>query len=186
MVTVKSRVYFNQALKFGEETISFKNGVAQISDELWNEILESKFPNIYKSGEEPEYRTKLEEKLRSEVKEGNQEFIDEINRLKRVIEGLKADCNRKDSEIAAWKKCVEDLKNQKQVIISTEEKEVEKTETEVKTEDVDDELKKELQGTKKADLIELAKSEDGGNYTDEEIEGKTKEELVNMILERVK
>ena len=110
MITVKSRVYFNQALKFGEETISFKNGVAQISDELWNEILESKFPNIYKSGEEPEYRTKLEEKLRSEVKEGNQEFIDEINRLKRVIEGLKADCNRKDNEIAAWKKCVEDLK----------------------------------------------------------------------------
>ena len=45
-------------------------------------------------------------------------------------------------------------------------------------------LRKDLQGMKKEALVELAMSEDGGNFTKEEIDGKKKEEIVEMILSK--
>ena len=39
---------------------------------------------------------------------------------------------------------------------------------------------------KKDELISVAKSEDGGQYTDEDLEGKTKDEIIIMILSKIK
>lgn len=185
MVKIKSRVYNQDLIIFGEK-ISFKNGVAEISEELWQQIVDSKFPNIYKEGEEPEYRTKLEETLRKEVKEGNEEFVQEINRLKGIIKELKKTISQRDEEISSWKKCVEDLKNNKETVIPEKN---EKKEDDGDSNDLvleDDALKNDLIGMKKDELIELAKSEDGGNFTDEDLKGKKKEEIVSMIIEKVK
>ena len=96
---VKSRVYSNQSLKFGKGVVKFVNGEAEVSEELYQEIVDRKFPNIFKEGEEPEYRTKFEEQLRKDVKDGNKEFEDEIKRLKNIIEAQKSEINRKDGEI---------------------------------------------------------------------------------------
>ena len=49
---VKSRVYSNQSLKFGKGVVKFVNGEAEVSEELYQEIVDRKFPNIFKEGEE--------------------------------------------------------------------------------------------------------------------------------------
>lgn len=178
MVKIVSRVYSNQSLIIFNEKICFKNGCTEISEELWNKIKESKFPNIFKEGEEPEYKTKLEENLRKEFEESNEEYENEITRLKNVITSLKNTIAQKDEEIEEWKMCVENLKNNKQSFIEKK--------TETKENDEDQVLKDELMKMKKDELIELAKSEDGGNFTEEDLKGKTKEEIVSMIIEKSK
>lgn len=85
MVTIKSRVYSQHTLKFKNGTVKFCNGVATVSDELYQEIVDGQFPNIYKEGEEPEYKTKMEEQLRTEIKKDNEEYENEIRRLKMLL-----------------------------------------------------------------------------------------------------
>lgn len=180
---IRSRVYANAALNFTKGVVKFKNGEAEVSEELYQEILDRNFPNIYKDGEMPEYKTKMEEKLRADVKEGNKEFMEEINRLKNIIDSLKSEVQRKDGEIISWKEALEKLKEEyntfkmKMSITPEPKKEAEVT-------DEKEMLRKDLQGMKKEDLVELAMSEDGGNFTKEEIDGKKKEEIVEMILSK--
>lgn len=95
MVTIKSRVYSQHTLKFKNGTVKFCNGVATVSDELYQEIVDSQFPNIYKEGEEPEYKTKMEEQLRTEIKKDNEEYENEIRRLKNVIESQEIELSKK-------------------------------------------------------------------------------------------
>ena len=52
--------------------------------------------------------------------------------------------------------------------------------------DVDGELLRDLKSMKKDELISVAKSEDGGQYTDEDLEGKNKDEIITMILSKIK
>ena len=120
MVKVRSRVYSSQKIKLNGGVIHFINGNADISEELYQELVDRKLPNIYKEGDEPEYKTSLESKLRQEVSEGNEEFKNEINRLKNIIESQKVELDKKDEEIKSWKKAVEDL--QKGISPSKEEK----------------------------------------------------------------
>lgn len=86
---VKSRIYVNHRLVFSNGVIQFQNGIAEIDEKLWKEICDKKFPNIYKEGDEPEYKTKFEDSIRSEVKENYKEYEDEIVRLKGIIEAQK-------------------------------------------------------------------------------------------------
>lgn len=179
---VKSRIYVNHRLVFSNGVIQFQNGIAEIDEKLWKEICDKKFPNIYKEGDEPEYKTKFEDSIRSEVKESYKEYEDEIVRLKGIIEAQKTTIDQKDKEISNWKAVVEEMKNPKK---SSEEKpKVEETKEE--NQDVDSELLKDLKSMKKDELISVAKSEDGGQYTDEDLEGKNKDEIITMILSKIK
>ena len=94
-VVVKSRVYNNHKIMLNGGPVQFVNGRAEVSEELYQEIVSRKLPDIYKEGEEPEFKTRLEKKLRSEVKEGNKEFEEEIKRLKNIIEAQKVDIPEK-------------------------------------------------------------------------------------------
>lgn len=174
MVTIKSRVYSQHTLKFKNGTVKFCNGVATVSDELYQEIVDGQFPNIYKEGEEPEYKTKMEEQLRTEIKKDNEEYENEIRRLKNVIESQEIELSKKDGEIESWKKLVEELKAGKTEPVKTETKE----ETE------DDNLLADLKATKVDDLKALAMSEEGGNYSEEDLKGKRKDEIIEMILSK--
>lgn len=174
MVTIKSRVYSQHTLKFKNGTVKFHNGIATVSDELYQEIVDGQFPNIYKEGEEPEYKTKMEEQLRTEIKKDNEEYENEIRRLKNVIESQEIELSKKDGEIESWKKLVEELKAGK----------AEPVKTETKEEIEDDNLLADLKATKVEDLKALAMSEEGGNYSEDDLKGKRKDEIIEMILSK--
>lgn len=178
MVTIKSRVYSQHTLKFKNGTVKFCNGVATVSDELYQEIVDGQFPNIYKEGEEPEYKTKMEEQLRTEIKKDNEEYENEIRRLKNVIESQEIELSKKDGEIESWKKLVEELKVGKTESVKTEIQETIKEEIE------DDNLLADLKATKVDDLKTLAMSEEGGNYSEDDLKGKRKDEIIEMILSK--
>lgn len=186
---IKSRVYSNQSLKFEKGIVKFVNGEAEVSDELYQEIVDRKFPNIFEEGKEPEYRTKFEDQIRKDVKEGNQEYEEEIRRLKNIIEAQKSEINRKDGEIASWKKVVDDLKHEIDVFKLTATNGAMKTETKVEEQVVENEeiseIRKDLEGMKVAELKSLAMEEDYGNFQESDLKDKKKEDIINMILSKV-
>ena len=184
-VILKSRVYNNHKIMLNGGPVQFVGGRAEVSEELYQEIVSRELPDIYKEGEEPEYRTRIEDKLRSEVKEGNKEFEEEINRLKNIVEVQKTEIAKKNEEITMWKKCVEDLKagNKETVAPADPEPETEQEEPSIKQEE-DDEVKSALKKMKVDELKELAMTEDGGSFKEEELKGKKKEEIIDMILSK--
>ncbi len=186
MVKVRSRVYSSQKIKLNGGVIHFINGNADISEELYQELVDRKLPNIYKEGDEPEYKTSLESKLRQEVSEGNEEFKNEINRLKNIIESQKVELDKKDEEIKSWKKAVEDL--QKGISPSKEEKkddkEIETEKVEKGDEDIDDELFNELNTLTVKQLIEMGTTEEGGGFEEKDLKNKKKDEIIKMIMSK--
>lgn len=182
-VVVKSWVYNNHRIVLNGGPVQFVNGRAEVSEELYQEIVSRKLPDIYKEGEEPEFKTRLEEKLRSEVKEGNKEYEEEIKRLKNIVEAQKVEISKKEKEIEVWKKCVEDLKaGNKETQAVAPEPET-KQEVSIKEEE-DDEVKTALKKMKVDELKELAMTEDGGSFKEEDLKGKKKEEIIDMILSK--
>lgn len=182
-VILKSRVYNNHRIVLNGGPVQFVNGRAEVSEELYQEIVSRKLPDIYKEGEEPEFKTRLEEKLRSEVKEGNKEYEEEIKRLKNIVEAQKVEISKKEKEIEVWKKCVEDLKvGNKETQTVAPEPEA-KQEVSIKEEE-DDEVKTALKKMKVDELKELAMTEDGGSFKEEDLKGKKKEEIIDMILSK--
>ena len=179
IMKVKSRIYVNHNLMFDNGAVQFQNGVAEISKEIWKEICDKKFPNIYKEGDEPEYRTKFEDSICNEVKENYKEYEDEIARLKGIIETQKITISQKDKEIENWKSVVEGMKNSKKESENNNFK-IEEESKDENNQDVDGELLRDLKSMKKDELISVAKSEDGGQYTDEDLEGKNKDEIITM------
>ena len=177
-VILKSRVYNNHRIVLNGGPVQFVNGRAEVSEELYQEIVSRKLPDIYKEGEEPEFKTRLEEKLRSEVKEGNKEYEEEIKRLKNIVEVQKVEISKKEKEIEVWKKCVEDLK------AGNKETQAVVPEPEAKQEEEDDEVKTALKKMKVDELKELAMTEDGGSFKEEDLKGKKKEEIIDMILSK--
>lgn len=182
-VILKSRVYNNHRIVLNGGPVQFVNGRAEVSEELYQEIVSRKLPDIYKEGEEPEFKTRLEEKLRSEVKEGNKEYEEEIKRLKNIVEAQKVEISKKEKEIEVWKKCVEDLKagNKETQAVAPEPEP--KQEVSIKEEE-DDEVKTALKKMKVDELKELAMTEDGGSFKEEDLKGKKKEEIIDMILSK--
>lgn len=182
-VILKSRVYNSHRIVLNGGPVQFVNGRAEVSEELYQEIVSRKLPDIYKEGEEPEFKTRLEEKLRSEVKEGNKEYEEEIKRLKNIVEAQKVEISKKEKEIEVWKKCVEDLKagNKETQAVAPEPEP--KQEVSIKEEE-DDEVKTALKKMKVDELKELAMTEDGGSFKEEDLKGKKKEEIIDMILSK--
>lgn len=178
-VILKSRVYNNHRIVLNGGPVQFVNGRAEVSEELYQEIVSRKLPDIYKEGEEPKFKTRLEEKLRSEVKEGNKEYEEEIKRLKNIVEAQKVEISKKEKEIEVWKKCVEELKAGKQETVAPAAPEPEtkpEEETPIKQEE-DDEVKTALKKMKVDELKELAMTEDGGSFKEEDLKGKRKRKL---------
>ena len=179
-VILKSRVYNNHRIVLNGGPVQFVNGRAEVSEELYQEIVSRKLPDIYKEGEEPEFKTRLEEKLRSEVKEGNKEYEEEIKRLKNIVEAQKVEISKKEKEIEVWKKCVEDLKaGNKETQAAAPEPET-KQEASIKEEE-DDEVKTALKKMKVDELKELAMTEDGGSFKEEDLKGK-KKPIIRQIM----
>lgn len=96
---VVSPIYQNMNLKFNGKMIAFKNGQAEISEELYDEIVKSGFPNIFQEGANPKVKTEERKEYDNALQALNEEYMLEIDRLKGIVE-------TKNQEISEWKEQV--------------------------------------------------------------------------------
>lgn len=109
---VTSKKYRDQAISIFGELIKFQGNVAEISEELYDKIVASKFPNIYKEGEEPRAKSVNEIDADKTIEVLKEEYLAEIDRLKNVIKAKDDKIKGLKSEVETWKKEVESLKRQ--------------------------------------------------------------------------
>lgn len=168
---------------FGEE-ITFKAGVAEVSDELGERILASNFPNIYAEGKTPVAKSKNEMLLEGELTAREQIAKEEINRLKSINLTAEKKIVALQQEITSWKEIVEKMKvytdpsTLKDIMNgNVEDKPAENGEP------TPEEIRKELSGKKKDELVAMAKELE---FTDEQLmeDGKlkTKDAIIELLM----
>lgn len=177
---IVSPVYRGKINLFGE-IVDFTKGEAEVTEELFKKISAAGFPNIFEKGKAPGVITKERDNFEKSLKEVNEEYMQEIDRLKGIIRAKEQEIAEAKQQAEVWKNAyseeTEKLRNQ--LISLTKAKE---TPVETKEEtSVEEDLLKELNGMKVPELRELAI----GEGLDSEIVSKaTKSELVKMILDK--
>jgi hypothetical protein len=143
---VVSRIYSNQKLAIFGEVIEFKNGIAEISNDLFKKIVESKFPNIFKEGEAPQQKNADQIDTDKTIEVLKEEYNSEIDRLKNIITTKDKQIKDLKDEVKTWKKAVENLKKQIPAVVkevpSNEKKLEENVDEKVETDDIRTTLEK--------------------------------------------
>ena len=176
---IESQAYKGQSIRIFDEVITFGlDGIVEVNDELGERIVNSGL-RIYREGEVPSKKSKAEMELEKELERRVQAYKVENDSLKIQINGLNAKIQRLNDELKLWKDACESLKKDPTSELpkteSIEEKEVVKSE--------DDEIREQLEGKKKDELVEMAKqlgiTEDqlmiDGRY-------KKKDEIIDLLL----
>lgn len=176
---IESQAYKGQSIRIFDEVITFGlDGIVEVNDELGKRIVNSGL-RIYREGEVPSKKSKAEMKLEKELERRVQAYKVENDSLRIQINGLNAKIQRLNDELKLWKDACESLKKDPTSELpkteSIEEKEVVKSE--------DDEIREQLEGKKKDELVEMAKqlgiTEDqlmiDGRY-------KKKDEIIDLLL----
>lgn len=176
---IESRAYKGQSIRIFDEVITFGlDGIVEVNDELGERIVNSGL-RIYREGEVPSKKSKAEMELEKELERRVQAYKVENDSLRIQINGLNAKIQRLNDELKLWKDACESLKKDPTSELpkteSIEEKEVVKNE--------DDEIREQLEGKKKDELVEMAKqlgiTEDqlmiDGRY-------KKKDEIIDLLL----
>lgn len=143
---VVSRIYSNQKLAIFGEVIEFKNGSAEISNGLYEKIVESKFPNIFKEGEAPRQKNADQIDTDKTIEVLKEEYNSEIDRLKSIITTKDKQIKDLKDEVKTWKKAVENLKKQLPAVVkevpSNKNKLEENVDEKVETDDIRTTLEK--------------------------------------------
>lgn len=176
---IESQAYKGQSIRIFDEVITFGlDGIVEVNDELGKRIVNSGL-RIYREGEVPSKKSKAEMELEKELERRVQAYKVENDSLRIQINGLNAKIQRLNDELKLWKDACESLKKDPTSELpkteSIEEKEVAKSE--------DDEIREQLEGKKKDELVEMAKqlgiTEDqlmiDGRY-------KKKDEIIDLLL----
>lgn len=176
---IESQAYRGQSIRIFDEVITFGlDGIVEVNDELGKRIVNSGL-RIYREGEVPSKKSKAEMELEKELERRVQAYKVENDSLRIQINGLNAKIQRLNDELKLWKDACESLKKDPTSELpkteSIEEKEVVKSE--------DDEIREQLEGKKKDELVEMAKqlgiTEDqlmiDGRY-------KKKDEIMDLLL----
>lgn len=176
---IESQAYKGQSIRIFDEVITFGlDGIVEVNDELGKRIVNSGL-RIYREGEVPSKKSKAEMELEKELERRVQSYKVENDSLRIQINGLNAKIQRLNDELKLWKDACESLKKDPTSELpkteSIEEKEVVKSE--------DDEIREQLEGKKKDELVEMAKqlgiTEDqlmvDGRY-------KKKDEIIDLLL----
>ena len=176
---IESQAYKGQSIRIFDEVITFGfDGIVEVNDELGEKIVNSGL-RIYREGEVPSKKSKAEMELEKELEKRVQAYKVENDSLRIQINGLNAKIQRLNDELKLWKDACESLKKDPTSELpkteSIEEKEVVKSE--------DDEIREQLEGKKKDELVEMAKqlgiTEDqlmiDGRY-------KKKDEIIDLLL----
>ncbi len=176
---IESQAYRGQSIRIFDEVITFGlDGIVEVNDELGERIVNSGL-RIYREGGVPSKKSKAEMELEKELERRVQAYKVENDSLRIQINGLNAKIQRLNDELKLWKGACESLKKDPTSELpkteSIEEKEVVKSE--------DDEIREQLEGKKKDELVEMAKqlgiTEDqlmiDGRY-------KKKDEIIDLLL----
>lgn len=176
---IESQAYKGQSIRIFDKVITFGfDGIVEVNDELGERIVNSGL-RIYREGEVPSKKSKAEMELEKELERRVQAYKVENDSLRIQINGLNAKIQRLNDELKLWKDACESLKKDPTSELpkteSIEEKEVVKSE--------DDEIREQLEGKKKDELVEMAKqlgiTEDqlmiDGRY-------KKKDEIIDLLL----
>lgn len=176
---IESQAYKGQSIRIFDEVITFGfDGIVEVNDELGKRIVNSGL-RIYREGEVPSKKSKAEMELEKELERRVQAYKVENDSLRIQINGLNVKIQRLNDELKLWKDACESLKKDPTSELpkteSIEEKEVVKSE--------DDEIREQLEGKKKDELVEMAKqlgiTEDqlmiDGRY-------KKKDEIIDLLL----
>lgn len=176
---IESQAYKGQSIRIFDEVITFGlDGIVEVNDELGERIVNSGL-RIYREGEVPSKKSKAEMELEKELEKRVQAYKVENDSLRIQINSLNAKIQRLNDELKLWKDACESLKKDPTSELpkteSIEEKEVVKSE--------DDEIREQLEGKKKDELVEMAKqlgiTEDqlmiDGRY-------KKKDEIIDLLL----
>lgn len=176
---IESQAYKGQSIRIFDEVITFGlDGIVEVNDELGERIVNSGL-RIYREGEVPPKKSKAEMELEKELERRVQAYKVENDSMRIQINGLNAKIQRLNDELKLWKDACESLKKDPTSELpkteSIEEKEVVKSE--------DDEIREQLEGKKKDELVEMAKqlgiTEDqlmiDGRY-------KKKDEIIDLLL----
>lgn len=176
---IESQTYKGQSIRIFDEVITFGlDGIVEVNDELGKRIVNSGL-RIYRESEVPSKKSKVEMELEKELERRVQAYKVENDSLRIQINGLNAKIQRLNDELKLWKDACESLKKDPTSELpkteSIEEKEVVKSE--------DDEIREQLEGKKKDELVEMAKqlgiTEDqlmiDGRY-------KKKDEIMDLLL----
>lgn len=176
---IESQAYKGQSIRIFDEIIIFgSDGIVEVNDELGERIINSGL-RIYREGEVPSKKSKAEMELEKKLEKRVQAYKVENDSLRIQINGLNAKIQRLNDELKLWKDACESLKKDPTSELpkteSIEEKEVVKSE--------DDEIREQLEGKKKDELVEMAKqlgiTEDqlmiDGRY-------KKKDEIIDLLL----
>lgn len=176
-----SPVYVNQAIKFNDFVIEFKNGSAEVSDELFFEIKRSGFPNIYEEGQNPGIKTKSAADFDKTIKELNTEYMEEIDRLKRVNAAKTQENKELKQQLenlkVSYAKDMQDLQR-KLTQPAVQAEPIQQIDSPVISEE--DEVRKDLEAMKVVDLQKIAADQEGVDV--ESFKKLTKKELVDRIM----
>lgn len=128
MVKIQSIKKFNTVVRFGSENVQFdKDGVTEISDELWGEI-KGQFPHIFEFGQVPKKSNEvkiLETDPREIV-----ELKEKIEYLTRINNELRKAKEQAEKNEKSWRNTVDEL------LIKNPELSIEESEVEEPTEDM--------------------------------------------------
>lgn len=186
--------------KIGTQTINvngtlvrFVNCIAEVDDALGAEVLGMGLPDLYEYGKQPVYETPREIRMQSDFAEKETWYQEECARLKNIAATRKERIKELEMEIDTWKKeyekeraarvaLAENMTAMQQEIAEhpvVEEAEVDTT----AAPPTEDEIRMELAPLKKNELIDFAVK---SGFTADEVAGRTKTEIIDMIVESTK
>lgn len=193
---LKSSIYLNTSLNFGGTIIEFKGGRAEVSEEVYEEIIRSKFPNIYSEDTPVNIASKGQEDFNKDLDTVSKEYMVEIDRLKGIINFKNQEIaeaknqaeiwkNAYNKDVAALKARLENVSSEEKVVANPEpKKEADSLKENPSSEDLKkeaDSLKEELKKLKVAELRTMAVSE--CKISEEEVSKATnKEALIDLII----
>lgn len=190
---IVSPVYKGKLILCGE-IVDFQNkGEAEVSEELFAKIQQSGFPNVFKKGEAPGVKTNERKQFDESLKEVNEEYMIEIDRLKGIIKLKDQTIAELKTEADTWKKTYkEETDKLKKQLITLQQSpaptvketapvvnDVKPSEKKEETKSPEEELREELQAMKLKELQELAIKEGSEKSS---VMKMTKEELVNILI----
>lgn len=179
MIKVYSREYSNTPIRFGSDLVVFKNGEAEVSEDLYKKVKEMNFP-IYTKEDMPEYKTPNQIDADVTIEEMKKEYLAEIDRLNNIIKAKDQKIEQLNIEVKTWK---DEYEKTMKVETSEQTKKTSKNK-ENTTENLSNELKEVKEDLEKmsfAELKELA-TEESIKGVDKFTEETQKADLINLII----
>lgn len=107
----------NATINVCGQIVRFVNCVAEVSDELGEEILSLGIPDFYENGKQPAYETPKEIEMKADFSEKEAFYQNEIVRFKNQAEAYKQKSKELEVELKNWKELYEELQNKNMELV---------------------------------------------------------------------